>query len=135
MNDATNILGFDVLIGRVEENGGVGLDLQLLISGRRDKRTRRRSFRCLGFYVDEDRAFEIAVDRERELARTSTRLPMVTRLDLYGSTVLRSADMEQLAAEVRDLAGDTHPTYLEPILALAALCSRTPSSELHIDGD
>ncbi|KRB72685.1 hypothetical protein ASE01_21755 [Nocardioides sp. Root190] len=76
-----------------------------------------------------------AVDRERELACTSTRLPMITRFDIYGSTVLRSADMEQLAVEVKDLAGDAHPTYLEPILALAALCARTPSSELHLDGD
>ncbi|KRB78687.1 hypothetical protein ASE01_05435 [Nocardioides sp. Root190] len=113
----------------------MGLDLQLLIYGPRDKRTRRRSLQRLGFYVDEDRAFESAVDRERELARTSTRLPMITRLDLYGSTVLRSADMEQFAAEVQGLAGDAHPTYLEPILALATLCASTSSSELHIDGD
>lgn len=60
---------------------------------------------------------------------------MIARLDPYGSTVLGPADMEQLAAEVRALAGNARPAYLAPILALAELCVSTPSSELHVDGD
>lgn len=119
----------------LREHGAVGLDLQLLLAGPRDKRTRRATSQRLGLYVDEDCAFESAVDRERGAARASTSLPMITRLDPHGSTVLGPADMEQFAAEVRALASGARPAYLAPIMVLAEMCAATPGSELHIDGD
>lgn len=113
----------------------MGLDLQLLRPGARDKRTRRRTFEQLGLYVDHDRAFERAVEGAISASRQSTAVPMIIRFDVFGTTVLHPDDMEQLIAEMRLLAGESSASYVAPIVALAEQCVATPGSELHIDGD
>lgn len=113
----------------------MGLDLELVRPGPRDKRTRRPTFEQLGLYIDADHAFERAVEEAIRCSRRSTSVPMIIRFDVFGSTVLQSSDMEQFAAEVRVLGGDSSASYVEPIVALAERCAATPRSELHIDGD
>ncbi len=113
----------------------MGLDLQLLRPRPRDKRTSPRTFEQLGLYVDDDRAFESAVEDAIAASRQSTSVPMIIRFNVFGSTVLHPPDMEQLIAEVRTLGGATSASFVAPIVALAEQCAATPGSELHVDGD
>lgn len=113
----------------------MGLDLELVRPGPRDKKTRRLTYEHLAVYVDDDRAFERAVDDAIAASRRSTAVPMVIRFNVFGTTVLHPADMEQLIAEVRVLGGGPSASYVAPIVALAQMCAATPDSELHIDGD
>jgi hypothetical protein len=66
-------------------------------------------------------------------------LPMLERVDPYGSLVLTSEEMEQFLAELavlqrRETAGP-HRVLLERVERLASECATSTDLQLRIDGD
>ncbi|TKK85783.1 hypothetical protein FDA94_24425 [Herbidospora galbida] len=68
-----------------------------------------------------------------------SRLPMLRRVDPYGSLVLTPEEMPQLIAELTEtlaLAGDDPARRaVEEVRRLAERCATEPGLELHLEGD
>ncbi len=105
----------------------MGIDVALFQVISRGTSPRRRKLELLDVYVDRNEEFTRAC--------AGSDLPMLTRVQPYGSLVLLSEEMEQFVEELRATAGLDRQGFLEPILGLAERCALDPTTELHLDGD
>ncbi|MEG8281213.1 MULTISPECIES: hypothetical protein [unclassified Streptomyces] len=69
----------------------------------------------------------------------SSNLPMLNRVDPYGTLILTSQDMPQFLSEVdverSSVDGDSERNILTAIRGLAERCADEVSMELHLEGD
>lgn len=122
--------GYEVGHGEVRRGvpGLMGVDIALFRVEQKGTSQRHRRFVRLGVYFDRGDRFA--------KARSGTSLPMLARVDPYGSLILTSEDMEQFVNELVELSSvEGAGEFLEPILELAAACAAGPATELHLDGD
>ncbi|MFI9174057.1 hypothetical protein [Streptomyces lincolnensis] len=109
-------MGVDVLLMRVTQPG---------------TSPRRRRLTEIDAYADLTDAFARLC--------SGTGLPLLSRIDPYGSLALTPADMDQLLDELAVLRGrtpdETDRTLLEEIARLARGCAADPSTELCFEGD
>ncbi|WP_051760962.1 hypothetical protein [Herbidospora cretacea] len=68
-----------------------------------------------------------------------SRLPMLRRVDPYGSLILTSEEMPQLLAELTETSTLVHDdparNAVEQVRALAERCAAEADLELHLEGD
>lgn len=105
----------------------MGVDIALFRVEQKGSSSRRRRFIRVDIYYD--------VGDEFARACAETSLPMLSRVDPYGSVILTSDEMGQFVDELIELSAGWQPSFLEPVFGLAAACAANPSMELHLDGD
>lgn len=106
----------------------MGVDIALFRIDQKGTSSRHRKYERIGVYYDRGDRFARACE--------ATSLPMLSRVDPVGSLVLTPAEMDQLVAELTELASVSgSPGFLTEILDLAAKCASDPATELHLDGD
>lgn len=109
----------------------MGVDVLLMTALQRGTSPKRRQVRPVEILLDP-------ADRFARLC-TSSRQPMLSRVDPGKTLVLTRADMPQFISEVEtELAasGDREVTdLLQRVLGLARECAARESHELHLDGD
>ncbi|MEV0618164.1 hypothetical protein AB0I81_32900 [Nonomuraea sp. NPDC050404] len=84
---------------------------------------------------------DVVPDRGDRFARlcSSSTLPMLSRVDPYGTLILTSQEMEQFISELEEGFGSSHDSdvkyLLQEILRLARECESQSATELHLEGD
>ncbi|WP_217247191.1 hypothetical protein [Streptomyces sp. AC602_WCS936] len=109
----------------------MGVDVILVQVRQQGTSSKGRKIRVVDSVPDESDVFA-------DLSE-SAGLPMLQRVDPYGSLILTAQQMEQFLLEIRELRSGCdrtpHSSQLERIDALAVRCAGDSSLELHLEGD
>lgn len=103
----------------------MGVDIALFRVEQQGSSPRRRRFVRVDAYLDEGDQFV------RACAEPS--LPMLSRVDPYGSLILTSEEMGQFVDEVIELSAGRQVRFLEPIFWVGGSLCAGPAMELHLD--
>ncbi|MGW0828638.1 hypothetical protein [Streptomyces sp. NPDC002845] len=109
----------------------MGVDVMLMKVHQPGTSRKRRQLIEADVFLDEDERFS-------QLC-TESGLPMLSRVDSYGSLILTSVEMGQLIDEVNVLRGrgdsEVDRRILERVGQLARRCAEDSSMELHFEGE
>lgn len=109
----------------------MGVDVLLMSVRQRGTSPKRRQTRPVDIVLDP-------LDRFARLC-TSSRLPMLNRVNPYKTLILTRADMPQFISEVEAEFAEHNDQevrdLLEQVLGLARECETRDAHELHLDGD
>jgi len=109
----------------------VGVDVALLRVEQRGSSPRRRR----ASQVD------VVLDLHDKFARLceSSALPMLSRVDSYGTLILSSSEMDQFIAEIEieflQMEDPAVKEFLKSVLRLARECQEEEEMQLRLDGD
>lgn len=108
-----------------------GVDVMLMQVSQSGTSPRRRRLTQVDGVLD-------TADKFAQLCSVSD-LPMLNRVDPYGTVILTSVEMEQFIAEIDSVRESviipSDLAVLADVSRLARICSHDSSMELHLEGD